>query len=174
MGRITYNQVNNLPDTMDTTAFELMFGQVPGVGDTRDLTIKCQTAAMPGFSNEAWESNLHGYVRRFRGRKTFSRQLAVTFIETVDGSTYRKLKMWDEFIAGTNSGNSRGYQREYSVISELAVYTTTGDLANRLKFINMFVQEVSDVTLDGTSSQPMLVQATFSYDNIEVDGIPLL
>jgi hypothetical protein len=174
MGRISYTQVNNLPDTMDTTAFELLFGQVPGAGDTRDLTIKCQTAVIPGFSNEAWESNLHGYVRRFRGRKTFSRQLSVTFIETADGGTYRKLKQWDEYIAGTRTGNSQGYQRDYSVIAELNVYTTTGDIANTVKFINLFVQEVSDVTLDGNSSQAMTVSVVFSFDNIEVGGVPLL
>ena len=174
MARISWNQFNNLPDTMSTEAFELLLGNIPGSGSSLDLTLKCQQASLPGFSNEAFEVALHGFVKKFRGRKMFTRTLSVTFTEVADGSTYLGLKRWDEFIAGTRSGNSQGFQRDYSVNAVLVVYNTIGAVALRLKFINMFLQELSDVALDGSSSQAMLVQATLSFDNIEVDGVPLL
>ena len=174
MARIGWNQVNNLPDTLDTSAFKLLLGTIPNSGSSQQLTLKCQQASIPGFSNEAWESNLHGYVKKFRGRKMFTRTLSVTYIETVDGATYRQLKAWDEFIAGSRSGNSQGFQREYSVQSELVVYNTIGAIAKRINFDNMFIQELSDIQLDGTSSQSALVQVTLSFDMIRVAGIPLL
>lgn len=173
MPRIGWNQVNNLPDTLDTSAFELLLGTLPGSGSSRDLTLKCQQANIPGFSNEAWESPLHGYVKKFRGRKMFSRSLSVTFIETAGGETYKQLKNWDEYIVGSRSGNSQGFQRQYSVNSRLVIYNTIGAVANAIDFENMFLQEVSDIALDGTSSQAALVQVTLSFDMIYVDGIPL-
>ena len=174
MARIGWNQVNNLPDTLDTSAFELLLGTIPGSGSSQQLTLKCQQASIPGFSNEAWESNLHGYVKKFRGRKMFSRTLSVTYLETVDGATYKQLNAWDEYIAGSRSGNSQAFQRGYSVQSRLIVYNTIGAVANSINFDNMFLQEVSDIQLDGTSSQAALVQVTLSFDQIRVGGIPLL
>lgn len=174
MARISWNQVNNLPDTLDTSAFELLLGNIPGSGSSQALTLKCQQASIPGFSNEAWESNIHGYVRKFRGRKMYTRTLSVTYLETVDGATYKQLKAWDEFIVGTRSGNSQDFQHGYSVQSQLVVYNTIGAIANRINFDNMFLQELSDIQLDGTSSQPALVQVTLSFDQIRVNGVPLL
>ena len=173
MGRITFQQINNLPDTLDSNAFELLLGVLPGSGNSLPLTLKCQTVSIPGFSNEAFESNLHGYVKKFRGRKMFSRTLSVTYLEVSDGSTYKALKSWDEYIAGSRSGNSGGFQIDYSVQSSLVIYNTIGNVASRINFVNMFLQEVSDIQLDGNSSQPMQVSATLSFDQIEVDGIIL-
>ena len=177
MGRITFAQVNNLPDALDSNAYEMLFGTIPGYGLTSDLTVKCQTVSIPGFSNEAWETNLHGYVVKNRGRKMFARTLSATFTEHADGSTLKAFKVWDEYIAGSKSGNSQGFKKGpdgYSVQSALRVYNTIGALANEVEFVNMFLQEISDVNLDSSSSQQMLVSATFSFDQIMWGGIPLL
>ena len=143
MGRITYNQINSLPDAIDSTAFELLLGNLPNAGNSLNLTLNCLTASIPGFSNEAWENNLHGHVQKFRGRKMFTRSLAVTFRERAGMPGYRALKAWDEFIVGTESGSSSGPKNQYAISPELVVYDGEGIVANRIQFEGFFIQELS-------------------------------
>jgi hypothetical protein len=174
MGRITFNQVNSLPDAIDTSAFELLLGNLPNAGSSFDLTLSCLTASIPGFQNEVWENNLHGHVTKFRGRKMYTRTLAVTYREVADLRNYIALKAWDEYIVGTESGSSSGYKNQYSIDATLLVYDVTGSVAGTFKMENFFPQEVGDVQLDGQSSQGMELSATFSFDRMLVGGIPVL
>lgn len=174
MSRISFTQINSLPDILDASAFELVMGNIPLAGGTQDLTLKCQQVSIPGYSNEAFEALLHGHVLKFRGRKMYPRTLSVTFLEDSTFATWNKLKLWDEFIAGTDSGNSQAFKEIYTINPSLVIYNTIGAVASTIKFENFFIQEVSDVQLDGTSSQALNVQAMFSYDRIIPNGIPVL
>lgn len=164
MARISFQDINVLPDFLDQSEFELVLGVIPGAGDSRRLTLQCQQVSIPGAGNEAWEVLLHGLTFRQRGRKTFPRQLSVTFIEGADMVVYNILKNWDEYIAGSESGTSATYKQGYVITAFLNVYDTTGALAGIIRFDNFFLQEISDIQLDGTSSGQTAVSVTFSYD----------
>lgn len=166
MARISFSQLNNLSDALDQTAFELIIPNIPLGGSTQELTLRCQQAQIPGYSNEAFEGLLHGHVLKYRGRKMYPRQLSVTYMEGSFLESWSILKAWDEFIAGTESGNSGAFKNVYSTTASLIIYNTVGDVAGTLRMENFFVQEISDVQLDGTSSTAVLVPAMFSYDRI--------
>lgn len=174
MARINFTQLNNLPDILDQVAFELVMGNVPVAGSTFDLTLKCQQCSLAGFGNEAWEALLAGHTLKFRGRKTFPRTLSVTFLEDSTLATWNKLKRWDEYIAGSESGNSGGFKAQYSITASLLIYNTIGALIGTIGYENFFIQEVTDVQLDGTSSQGVPVNATFTYDRLIPSGAPNL
>lgn len=174
MSRISFEQVNSIPDVLDQSAFELVLGSIPIAGGSQDLTIKCQNVSIPGFSNEAFEAMMHGHVKRFRGRKMYPRQLSATFYEDSRFLTHTKLRQWHEFIAGSESNNSQGFQDEYSVVAELRVYNTVGDLISTNRIEGFFPQDVPDVQLDGSASQGVSVAVTFSYDRFLSDSVGLL
>lgn len=170
MARIAWSEVDALPDILSTDGYALVLGSIPGAGMATDLTIKCQNVSIPGFSTEAYEVALHGFVKRFRGRKMFPRQLTATFYEDSNFATLNKLRNWSEFVAGAESGTSQGYQADYSVDAVLYIYDTTGREINRTFIEHVYPQDVPDVQLDSTSSQGMIISVTFSYDRIRSSG----
>lgn len=163
--RINYTQdVLNLPDVLSTEAFVLRFNNVPGGGDSRGLTLRCQTCVVPGVENEKIEVNLHGFQMFFRGRRRQSGSMSVTFIETRDSNTTRSLRRWIEFVVGTRSGNSRGYKFAYTTRAELSVFDTTGATADFITIFNCFPANINEIPLDGGASTAMVVTCDFSFD----------
>lgn len=174
MARISFAQVDSVPDILSAEAFELILGNIPLAGGSTDLTIKCQNVSQPGMSTEAFEAAMAGHVKRFRGRKMYSRQVTAAFWEDSTFATLNKLRQWSEYVAGSESGNSQGYQGDYSITGLLVAYDTTGRAINRTQFIHMFPQDIPDVQHDGSSSTGMSVSVTFSYDRFISDGHPML
>lgn len=83
MGRISFTEVASQPDAADQVAFEVLFGSIPGVDNSRPLTIACQNVQIVGTSNEAFAlPRLYGHSRNFRGRRMNATQMTMTFIET--------------------------------------------------------------------------------------------
>lgn len=174
MSRISFSEVNAMPDALDQVAFELILPTLPGAGNSRHLTIKCQSVSQPGSSTESFEVGVHGHVKRFRGRKMYPRSLSATFYEDSTFATVNTLRRWLEFIAGTESGNSQGYQADYSVDAVLVTYDTIGRAINRTIYEHLFIQDIPDLNMDGNSSASVPVSVTFSYDRIVSNGHPLL
>ena len=174
MARISWAQVDSIPDILSAEAFEFILGNIPLAGSSTDLTIKCQNVSQGGISNEAWEAAMHGHVKRFRGRKMYPRQVTATFWEDSTFATLRKLRQWSEYVAGSNSGNSQAYQAGYSVTGTLVTYDTTGRAINRTYYENLFPQDIPDVQQDGSSSQGMSISVTFSYDRLTASSHPTL
>lgn len=170
MARISLAQVRSLPDIIASDAFDLLLGSLPGAGDSGAMTIKCLNANIPGFSNEAFEVALHGHVVKFRGRKTYPRQLSVTFVEDATFDTLNKLRNWHETVVGTSSGDSGGDKADYSVTAALIVRNHKGEAINTMVFYSLWPQDVPDIQLSGESTQLMQVSVTFTYDYFEADG----
>jgi hypothetical protein len=172
MARITMEQIAGLPDPQNTEWFEFLLGNVPGGGDTQDLTLLCQTASWGGVSFTATDVALHGFTIKGGGRKEFPRTLSITYQEVADMRVSRKLKQWMEVIRGTRSGTSQGYKKDWSVTGKLIVYDTTGLAVDAIKYYRTWPTDLTDISMDGASSSPMQVSATFSYDWHESDFIP--
>lgn len=164
MAHITLDEINEQTDPMDSEHFRLLFGNIPGSGDSRPMTILCQTAAIPGVTIEPVEIGLHGHTLRFRGKQTFSGTFSVGFVEVSSYEIMSRLRKWKEFCVGTNSATSEGFKPAYSVTAELEVMDVTGAVADRVKIFGVWPTEVPEVQLDGQSSQAMLVQPTFAFD----------
>ena len=95
---IALSQVSTVSDIMDQGRFLLLLGSVPGGGDTDDLSIRCYNATLPGTSSEVMEVPMHGWVLRFRGRKTQSSPMACAFWEDSQMSAYSILWDWLEYV----------------------------------------------------------------------------
>lgn len=164
MTHITLDDINEQSDAMDSEHFNLLFGSIPGFGESRPLSIACQTAAIPGVSIEPIEVGLHGHTVRFRGKQTFSGTFSVGFVENSAYEIQRRLRAWKEYVVGTNTATSQGYKNRYGLTAELQVFDTTGAVADRLHIFGVFPTEVPEVQLDGQSSQVMLISPTFNFD----------
>lgn len=165
MARISLDRYRALPDIISTTEFELILGAIPNWGQDRDLIVKCQQAVYPGTGNEAYEVPLAGFSGYFRGRKTYPRQLSLTFVEDRFLHTTNAFNTWLEFIVGTESGTSAGYKKQYALDDvQLITYDPTGQKIDTVHFYGVFPQDKPDVQYDGSSSQLYSVSVTLVYD----------
>lgn len=163
MSRVAFSETAALPDTLDVIAYEMLFGNIPGGGNSKGLNLRSTDTNIPGISNESFTSTVHGHTRNFRGRPMFSGTWSTTFIETVDGFTLRTIRRWHERVAGVESGNSAGYLSQYSVTAKLIVYDTTGKKVNHYILEEVYPQDLPDVQLSGEASAAMKVPVTWKY-----------
>lgn len=172
---ISQLNIQALPDFLQSDRFVLKFGQIPIYGDSFNaLTLKCVDVVLPGQGNERFEVALQGFVRNFRGRKTYQRVFTATLAETVDASALTALWTWGEAVVGTNSGNSLGYNSQYSVLCEIDVFDTTGALSTSAQTVRTFPIDVVDTQFAGQNTGPVNLQVQFAYDYVKYRGVALL
>lgn len=164
MARPTLEEIQGLTDPLQTDSFELLFGNIPGGLSAGSLRLRCQQISRPGHTNEQAQLELHGQKLNFAGRKTYSGTLSATFTEHSDGVTARILEQWSELCKGTNTGKSAGYKQEYAVNADLIIYDVTGSIVETVTIEGIWPTEVSELQLDGQSTQIALYQSQFSYD----------
>lgn len=174
MPRISFANINSLPDLLDQTAFLLDLGTIPFSGGAQHLAIKCLNCPIPGMGQEGMTTPLHGHNLGFRGRRTSPGTFSPTFYEDSLLATITALQGWLEFTVGSESGNSQGYKRDYAVDANLIVYDTTGKAIKAHIIEACRIQDIPDVTFDGSSSSPVQVAPTFAYDRIDWNNGRLL
>jgi hypothetical protein len=162
--RITLAEAQSIPDILSAENYRLNLGEIPNIGNAADLSIKCQTAVIPGRRNESFEASLGGYVRNFSGRNLWERTIAIGFVEDITMGTSYLLRGWLEQIRGTNSGTAIGNIADYSVSPELSIFDQAGNEVDVVQFFNFYIESLSDINLEVNSSQPIQIQATFRYD----------
>lgn len=167
MGRIAFSQINAQPDLLDQTGFLLDLGLLPLGGSAVHLAIKCLNVPIPGMGQEGMTATLHGFTFGFRGRRTYPGTFSPTFYEDSEMRTLSALQSWLEYTVGSESGNSQGYKKDYSVDANLIVYDTTGKAIRAHIIERCRIQDIPDVTFDGSSSSPVQVAPTFAYDRID-------
>lgn len=170
MARISFTQIAALPDVADVIAYEMNFGNIPGIGNSNGLTLRSKDTNIPGISNEAFTVTLHGHTRNFRGRAMWPGTWSTTFTETVDAYTMSTLRAWHERVVGSTSGNSQGYLAQYSVNAQLVVYDTTGAVMKRMIVEECFPQDIPDVQLSGEASAAMSYPITWRYSRCIYDN----
>lgn len=172
MGAISFKENAGMPDTLSSHRYELLFGNIPGGGDGAILRLRCQQAIIPGLDNETMMVTLHGFDYNFSGKNTFPKTAAFSFVEMAKTMPVHKaLLTWQEFVRGTESGNSGGYKNDYAREVKMNVFDTVGTTVASFIFEKFYPQSVPDISMDGTSVTPMLVQATFAYDRFERSGV---
>ena len=164
MARTAYTDVRSLPDPLLSYNFDLIIPNIPGGGDTKRLTIKCQSSSIPGTSVEDVTVSLHGVDLKFAGRQMWSHTLTTTYVETRDMSTRFAIKRWIEFCRNTrlNSGN---YKANYATLADLVLYDDVGNVIRTTRMEGFFPQTMDDAAVDGTSSTVVTIGVTFAYDS---------
>ena len=133
------------------------------------------TGCLPRHGAGSLEVPLHGFTTYFRGRKTYPRQLSITYVEDSTFDTTNNIEGWLEQIVGTESGTSAGYKRDYALDGPtLITYDTTGLAVKQVTFLGLQPQDKPDVQYDGSSgSQAMIINVNFVYDKVIPSGLTL-
>lgn len=163
MSRIGLKEVTGLVDPVSQYQFELIIPNVPGGGDGRSLALTCQTSSLPGKSLDDMPSTLHGIDLKFAGRPMYSHTLQAQFLVVRDLKTNDALRDWMNYARSIK--NTAGtYKTQYSTQATMLVYDAAQAVVRTITLYGVFPQTIDDQAVDGSSSAPITVSCTFSYD----------
>lgn len=166
MAKTSLMDVSSLLDPLQAWRADILIPNMPYGGDTRQLTIKCQTFSMPGTSFEDVTTSLHGVDLKWAGRRMWQHTIQATFLETRDMTTWLALKQW--FDGARNPVAHTGdYAVNYKTEGLIRIYDDAYVQVYQMQVKGLFIQSLDDMTFDGSSSQPVMLSATFSYDWVE-------
>ncbi len=164
MARTSYSDMSGLPDPLLSYNFDLVIPNIPGGGNTKALTIKCQSTSLPGKSLEDVTVTAHGVELKYAGRVVYTHTQQATFYETRDLTTRDALRGWMESARDvpTNSGD---YKVNYGTLAYLLLYDdTVTNVIRTIQFDGFFCQDMQEATLEGSGSSVVTISATFYYD----------
>lgn len=162
MARSSIFDVRSVGDPAQSWNFDFFLPTIPGSPDSRDLTYKCQTTDLPGMGLDVVDVALHGINIPYAGRAIYTHTINVTFLETRDWSTREKMRRWRE-TARSWINNSGAYYETYAVDAEIALYDDLPQVVRTVKLHGLWPETISEVSLDGSSSNLVLQTVTFRY-----------
>lgn len=166
MPKPTLSDVYGLPDPMLNDNFDLVFTNVPGGGDGRQLRIQCLSAALPGATIQTAEVELFGHKLIYAARKTFSHQMTVALHEIYDARTYQTLKNWAAQARATKTQTGQ-FSSAYATSAILTIYDQTGAAAASWTIKRMFPTEIAEYQFEGSGGQALRQDAQFAYGWVE-------
>ena len=156
-------EVTGILDVLQTWNWDVVIPNVPGSnGDTRTLTYKCVSSAIPGSSVEQVKLENKGIQLNFAGRRLWTQTWDATFVESRDSSTRGMMIGWLEMMRSWEN-NSGSYKSQYAKTVELTLYDDLPQASREIQLINAFPLSMGDVTLDNAAG---IIQysVSFSYD----------
>lgn len=174
LGRV----MSAIKDPMVSDHFTLEIPLVPtGTGDAEPLMIHCQQVAKPGVTIDEVAVALFGHTFVYAGRKVFTHDLNVTFVENVRGTIMRTIEKWAELIRGTETQHGR-FKRGSSGVGEdgyatngiLKLYDNPGDVVLEYTLYNMWPASLPETQMDGSASNLITHSIGFKYDHYERTG----
>lgn len=166
MARSGLQEVTSILDVLQTWNWDVVIPQIPGsTQDTRELTYKCTSTAVPGSSVEVVKLEAHGVQLNYAGRRIWTQTWDATFVESRDSNTRALLMGWLEMMRSW-ANNSGSYKSQYAKTIELTMYDDLPQAVRSIKLINAFPTAIADLSLDQTSGV-VQYSVTFSYDYTE-------
>lgn len=168
MPRTSLQQVQSLPDPLQSYNWDLFIPGMPGTPDSRPFTYKAQSTSIPGIQTENVPVTLHGVELRYAGRTNYSHSLQVQLLETRDVGTRQMLMAWQRLARDwvSNTGN---YKSVYSTTIHLVLYDDLPQQVRAIRLIGAWPETIDDSQIDSSSSQAVMTSVTFSYDYFEED-----
>lgn len=164
MAKPTLGQIiTAIPDPLLSDNFQLHFPNIPVGGDSKSLLLQCKMASKPGVTTNSAEVAIFGHVLQYATNKTFSHDMAVTYVENRSLQIHNILEEWSELIRGTQTQHG-AFKSEYSRDGFLTVFNQKGETVAVYQVVNCWPSTVPDTPFDGTSSSIIDVATNFKYD----------
>lgn len=145
--------------------------------DGENVTLRVQSFVLPQRGNEAIETNF-GAMKQFHvGKPTFGNTVDLTFVETESQSVQRFLYAWQQRLFDIRAGHGTFVKKRgtdgsgiltdgYCDLAYITAYTVgNNELVNKYWFINTWLQNVGDVTVDySQAGDAIKFTSTFQFD----------
>lgn len=159
----TVKDLRTLPDPFLSYRWSLIIPNVPVAADGKRLQYQCKSGAIPGVSVEDALITSHGIDLQYAGRQMYGQTWNAAFFETRDMYIYSVFRSWNDFQR--NHRNATGnYKENYATTALLYLYDDTLKVIKTIILDGFFPSELSEASLDGSSSAPVEFNVTFKFD----------
>lgn len=163
-------KIKNFADIQKNFQYEVVFRNaaslVPGWTE-EDVTLRARSFSIPQRGHEAIEDNFGAMKQFFSGKPTFSNTTEIMFQETHSQAVQRFLDAWQQRMFDVNSGHSN-FARKRDVCDTIIIKAFDNEnkeLDNKYYFINAWLQNVADVSIDySQAGEGVKFTATFQFD----------
>jgi hypothetical protein len=163
MQPLVLDQVVATPDILTTNHFNLMVAAIPGGGNSYDFTVRNMTAVLPSKKNEPLRAVLHRHTFLQAGKTQYNHSFNASFLEARDGSIINTFRNWQGMInePGTNLPVPKD---QYITTGLVEIYGADNSIVDRRQFFGLWVANIGEVQLNGSSDELMKYDVTFAYD----------
>lgn len=169
-------RMSNMPDVQKTYNWTVLIPKPTGVTTAPewdgDLELRARSAALPGITINAIESQFLGMKQFFSGNAELEHTLAIEFEEFEDQKVFRYMNAWAAAIFDTQNIAQGGgaavnveSKADYAVQLELFLYKNNTDkLDRKIVFHNCWIQNIGSAALTYGDSSAVRIPCTFQYD----------
>lgn len=169
-----------LGDLQKGNLWVVTFGNDTGITGLDGLTVRAQTAKIPGRSLPVLTSKFMGMTANYAGTENMdNKTLEINFDEHDDQKVYKLLNDWFNLMfdsvddsMGHGEYSSKlgvGKYGRYSTNITLGMTDLASDpLEKAIVFHNAFITNIGDGSLSYDSSSKVTFSATFQYDWFEI------
>lgn len=163
MARSSVFDLQAVADPAQQWNFDFFLPAIPGSSDTKQLTWRCMTTAMPGSQVGRVSAALHGVRLDYMGMREYSHTFNSTLMEAVDWQTRASMFAWMD--AGrnwiTNTGN---FASVYKVTGQTVVYNDLPQVVRTCNVYGLWPEQIQDIELDGGQQNLISLNVTWAYD----------
>lgn len=161
----TVQDWGGLPDPFLGYRWTFIIPNFPIATNSRRLQLQCKTNALPGMSTEEVMVTSHGIDIPYMGRQMFGgNTMTATFYETRELIVHNTFRRWLEL--GRNHRAATGnFKSKYATKAQLIPVDDQNNIIQTYNFENLFVQELPEGSLDGSSSAPVEFSVVFKFDS---------
>lgn len=163
MQRTGLEDISQIKDPLLLYNWGLVIPNVPGGGNSYQLTLRCQTTAIPGITLEDALVQLRGMELNYAGRPVWSHNLPFTYLEARDMVTRQSLLRWF-YTARDFRNNTGSYKEDYATDCDLELYDDVGNVVRTIRLFGVFPKSLDDLATESTGSTVAAFSGTFSFD----------
>lgn len=161
------NLAANLGNVARSYIWEVSIPNPVGGGDSETLTLRCQSASIPGRSVTVIEVPYkQSSELQFYGKLKYSHVFKCEFIEGEDRAIFDAIYAWcqQQIDDVTNLGQGDDVAKTDIYLTLL----TTSDVKyNQIRLKGCFVESMDEVSLNYHSNEPIKFGVSFRYDSWE-------
>lgn len=157
----------NIGNPARAYSWEVIMPRVPGLDDPETMTLRCQSAELPGRGVNTIHLPFRGSAGvNYPGRVNFGDQRwSVSFVEGEDSRTHDALYNWSELVAAARTGVSNVPVQSLKVPIRVRLLSDrTNQAYNDIVIVGAFLQDVPKIQLSNDRDALIQFNATVVYD----------
>lgn len=168
MARPSIDNIRALPDYAQVTRWNLQFVSLPVIGGLslalgNDLNLRCESTELPKSTNQPITVVHKGHEVDVPGRTTYSKQINLTFQETVDNKVSNFARIWRDAIWGPRSGITLP-KSQVTGVMRLERLNQQDEPIYQYLMYGVWIKDFTPPTLDSQTNDIFKLQIVFAFD----------
>lgn len=136
-------------------------GMVPFIGTSRKLSLRCESAQLPGRNFDTTPMKIYGVYENFPFQTSYD-NVTMTFLVSDDMKEKSFFDSWMNWIQPTLTFDTK-YKQDYAVMLRINQYDVQNKLSLSIDLVDAFPIAVNQLDLDWSSDAVHKLAVTFAY-----------